>query len=253
MTGTSTAHQIPLGDYTLTYTLTRKSVKRINLRIGPDGRVQVSAPHRLPHARIEAFIQQRGDAILRAIRRAELREALAPTPLCLEDGAEILHFGLPLTLRIAQGKSAFIRGEDTLTLTQPNPDDAVALRRLFSRWQESEIRPVAEAMAERHSPDFLSPGKNAPALRFRSMVSRWGSCRPVEGVITLNTCLAGAPLPCTEYVLLHELTHLHHPDHSPRFYAELSVRLPDWKARKQELDNLGRRLIPHKTQDISPS
>lgn len=252
MTGTPATYQIALGDHTLTYTLTRKSVKRINLRIGPDGRVQVSVPHRLPHARIEAFMQQRADAILRAILRAEIMSASAPSPLFLKEGAEVLHFGRPLTLHLTQGKNAFALGGDTLTLSLPNPDDAPALRRLFGRWQESELRPIVEAMAEQHFPAFVSPGRDTPAPRFRSMVSRWGSCRPADGVITLNTYLAGAPLPCVEYVLIHELTHLHHPDHSPRFYAELSACLPDWKARKAELDGLGCRLIPQKMKDISP-
>lgn len=253
MTGTPTSYQIALGDHLLTYTLTRKSVKRINLRIGPDGRVQVSAPHQLPHARLEAFMRQRADAILRAIRRAELRAASAPPPLCLAEGAEVLHFGRPLTLHLAQGKTAFTPTDDRLTLTLPHPDDDAAIRRLFARWQESELRPVAEAIAERHFPDFVMPGKDSPVLRFRSMVSRWGSCQPTDGVITLNICLAGAPPACVEYVLVHELTHLHHPDHAKHFYEALSAHLPDWKARKQELDSLGRRLIPQKTTDTSPS
>lgn len=252
MTGTPTTHQITLGDHTLTYTLTRKSVKRINLRIGPDGRVQVSAPHRLPHVRIESFMLQRCDAILRAIHRAELRAASDPPPLCLTEGAEILHFGRPLTLHLERGKNAFIRTEGTITLTIPAPGDASSVRRLFGRWQESELRPIMETMAERHFPAFVPFEKDAPALRFRGMVSCWGSCRPADGVITLNTYLAGAPLPCVEYVLIHELTHLHHPDHSPRFYAELSAYLPDWQARKAELDSLSLRLIPQRTPNMSP-
>lgn len=241
-----------LGDFHLTYTLTRKSVKRINLRIDPEGEVRISAPHSLPIANIEAFIREKSDAILRAIRRAESRAASAPVPLRLGEGAEILHFGSPLILHLARGRTAFTHTEDTLTLTLPDPEETSALRRLFSRWQESELQPVVEAMAKRHCPAFASISEVPTTFRFRSMVSRWGSCRPADGIITLNTCLAGAPLPCVEYVLLHELTHLHHPDHSSRFYAELSDHLPDWRERKAELDRLSRRLIPQKATKSYP-
>lgn len=248
MTGPSTTHQVSLGDFLLTYTLTRKSVKRINLRICADGLVQISAPHRLPKECIDAFISEKSDAILRAIRRAELSAASTPAPLYLEEGAEVLHFGRPLMLHFKQGRSSFAMREDTLTLNLPNLDDASAIRRLFGQWQACELHRAVEPITERHFPAFVTFGKDSPTLRFRSMTSRWGSCRPSDGVITLNTCLAGAPLSCVEYVLIHELTHLHHPDHSPRFYAALSAYLPDWQARKAELDRLGRRLIPQKQE-----
>lgn len=245
MTGASTVHQIMLDGTRLRYTFTRKSVKRINLRVDSAGEVWVSAPHSLPFAHVEAFMREKSDAILRSIRRVESRMASAPAPLRLEEGEKVLYFGSQLILHLARGKASFTRTADTVTLTLPNPEDPAAIRRLFGRWQACELRPVVETMANRF------PIAESLTFRFRAMTSRWGSCRPAGRIITLNTGLAGAPLPCVEYVLLHELTHLHHPDHSSRFYDKLSVRLPDWKERKAELDRLARQLIPQKTKNNS--
>ena len=72
-------------------------------------------------------------------------------------------------------------------------------------------------------------------IRYREMKSRWGSCNHRNGQITLNKLLARTPKPCVTYVLVHELTHLHHPDHSPAFYQELARWVPDWKTWKKYL------------------
>ena len=73
-----------------------------------------------------------------------------------------------------------------------------------------------------------------PELKFRAMRSRWGSCA-AHGGITLNTCLLRASLPVIDYVIVHELAHLTHFDHSAKFHALVAEVLPDWKARKKLL------------------
>jgi len=69
------------------------------------------------------------------------------------------------------------------------------------------------------------------------MKSRWGTCRS-SGKITLNLRLIELPEPCIEYIVMHELCHLMHPNHSKAFYSFLSVCMPDWKNRKNLLDNI---------------
>ena len=56
--------------------------------------------------------------------------------------------------------------------------------------------------------------------------SNWGSCSS-KGNINLNLNLMRVPVPLQDYILLHELTHLRHPDHSPAFHAELERLLAD--------------------------
>lgn len=55
-------------------------------------------------------------------------------------------------------------------------------------------------------------------------------------IITLNKQLLEAPRDCIEYVVVHELCHLVHPNHSKQFYAFLTMFMPDWKERKTELE-----------------
>ena len=70
------------------------------------------------------------------------------------------------------------------------------------------------------------------------MISRWGSCQPKRKILTFNIALLEAPLSCIEYVATHEFVHFLQPDHSRKFYQYLSMFMPDWKERKNELEQL---------------
>ena len=83
-----------------------------------------------------------------------------------------------------------------------------------------------------------------PVIKWRYMKTRWGSCNIKSGEIHLNSQLSHMPLKCIEYVLVHELCHLHHPDHSPAFHAEMTRLMPDWKERKEELNSFDMRPLP---------
>lgn len=70
----------------------------------------------------------------------------------------------------------------------------------------------------------------------RNMKTRWGSCSIQSKKIRMNLQLAAKPEECVEYVLVHELCHLLEPSHNQRFHALMSQFLPDWKERKQKLN-----------------
>ena len=67
------------------------------------------------------------------------------------------------------------------------------------------------------------------------MKTRWGSCNTSARSIRLNTELAGRPVDCLEYVIVHEMTHLLEPTHNRRFVSLMDRFMPDWKSRKEAL------------------
>lgn len=83
---------------------------------------------------------------------------------------------------------------------------------------------------------FIPYGVEYPKLKLRNMTSRWESCLPNKGIITLNKRLIKAPKNCIEYVAYHEFCHFVHPNHSKQFYSLLQVMLPDWRESKQLLE-----------------
>ena len=68
------------------------------------------------------------------------------------------------------------------------------------------------------------------------MKTRWGSCKVSDKVVTLNLQLIKSDIACIEQVVLHELLHFAQPNHGEEFYALLEKYMPDWKERKQYLE-----------------
>lgn len=124
------------------------------------------------------------------------------------------------------------------------------IRKVLERYQNQSSQPqkqyfdreeicgVITAACEKVYPHFAKRGISYPKIKFRNMVSRWGSCHPVKGVLTFNTALMYAPIECIEYVAAHEFTHFLQPNHSRQFYEELEKVCPDWKVRRQALKEI---------------
>ena len=87
-------------------------------------------------------------------------------------------------------------------------------------------------------PAFIPYGIARPKLRVRTMKSCWGSCLVNKGIITLNRKLLMQPRECIEYVVVHELCHFIHPNHSKEFYKFMEQFMPDWKERKGRLNGV---------------
>jgi len=110
---------------------------------------------------------------------------------------------------------------------------------LPKRWyKDDEIKNVILELCQKYYPYFEGKGIKYPTIRFRKMVSRWGSCHPTKEVLTFNTNLVYVPLECIEYVVLHEFTHFLQANHSSKFYNELEKTCPDWKNRRKKLKNI---------------
>ena len=87
-------------------------------------------------------------------------------------------------------------------------------------------------------PPFIPYGIARPKLRIRTMKSCWGSCLVNKGIITLNRKLLMKHRECIEYVVVHELCHFIHPNHSKEFYKFMEQFMPDWKERKGRLNGV---------------
>lgn len=111
----------------------------------------------------------------------------------------------------------------------------IALKQYFT---EEEIREVILKLCEDAYPYFEKRGVKYPKIKFRKMVSLWGSCNSAKGILNFNLNLMYAPPECVKYVVLHEFTHFLEANHSESFYKELAVVCPDWKALKEKMKKI---------------
>lgn len=81
-------------------------------------------------------------------------------------------------------------------------------------------------------------GVSVERLFVQQMKTKWGSCNPRAGTIRLNTELAKKPKECLEYIVVHEMAHLLEPTHNVRFIAIMDRLMPNWRLRRDQLNQL---------------
>lgn len=231
-----TEKSILLGSRLVTYTMTRKRIKNLNLRVRADGTVAVSAPLRVSDREVEAFVQNHSDFLLSALERFEKRLQNTPTPHIFADGERLCVFGETLDIRVLAGKRICGACDGkTLFLTVKDPVDETQRRRAAEQWATAFLAETVTKICTRAERDFEPYKIPRPTVKFRRMKSRWGSCNPRQATLTFNYALIGAPIEAVEYVVYHEFAHLIYPNHSPAFYKQVAFFLPDWKERRTML------------------
>lgn len=105
-------------------------------------------------------------------------------------------------------------------------------------FSEDEICNVIIFCCKKIYPYFDKHCVRYPIIKFKKMVSQWGNCYNKRNILTFNINLMYAPFDCIEYVVAHEFTHFIQPNHSSKFYEELSKIMPDWKERRKKLKEI---------------
>ena len=222
------AHRIAIGGQSLEYVLERRRGRRgVGLRIDGDG-LRVSAPVSMPLARVEFFVRESEQWVLRKIGEWSTRRV---APLQWADGARLPWLGGHLTLRLAPGARArAVREGAELRVTAP-AGDAEAARRAVVRWYKSVAHDVlstrVEALAQ-------AAGLVPPKVFISPARSRWGSCN-TRREVRLAWRLVKAPPHLVDYVICHELAHLRHMNHSRAFWGEVERQCPGYRRLRAEL------------------
>ncbi len=231
---------ITVGGEQITYNLSLKRIKSYNMRVHADGEIHVSAPASVTLASIDKFVAERVDFIHSARERVASRAESSPNLADVSEGSIHSVFGVPMPLRIIRGARASARIESGEIVVAVGREDSTQKRQrlLYRMLGELLYKTVCE-MTERIYPLFKQNGVAYPEIVIRDMRSRWGSCNSTKGRIAYSVELIGARRELVEYVVMHEMCHLLHANHSADFYRELEARMPDWKQRKKELNGKG--------------
>ena len=248
--------KVKVGDAIIEYRIqfSRQRKKTIQIAVRNDG-VVVSAPNRTPLQELRDLVIRRADWILRHQAELEQRQTETPETPALAAGALLPYLGQNLELAIqphpagaaAAAKPSLTRQGNQLLFQFPGglPGDganAAALDLLpdtlidwYRARAEEQIRPAVARWW-----DALGRG-DAPKVRIRTQRRRWGSCAH-DGTMRFSWRLAMVDPSLTEYVVVHELAHLTHMNHSPRFWQLVTQHLPDAQERRRRLRAVEREL-----------
>lgn len=227
----------------LNYSIVKSSRKTISIIVHPDGKVVVRAPKKATDRQVKEVLYRRLEWILKHRKKFEEQQLLNPKRMFVS-GERHLFLGVQYVLRInnltqnRKVSDTVYKEGDFIDIWCNDTSDAEKLMQLWYLSAAKElfpgiITPIVNRFREIYN---VSPNK----ITIKKMKSRWGSCSS-KGSISLNSKLIQAPVSCIEYVIVHELCHLMHFNHSKNFYSLLAEVIPDWKERKKLL----RTILPY--------
>jgi predicted metal-dependent hydrolase len=218
------------------YELIRSRRRTVGITVYPDGRVIVRAPQRAKTADVEAIVRKKGSWIVKKQLMFE-QAPPPPPPLRYISGEKHLYLGRAYPLALFWDSKAHVQlTDDQFYLFTPDTASPDRKEKLMREWYRRRAKKVfAERLAACH-PTAVPLGIPYPELKIRLMKRRWGSCATNKGSILLNLRLIQTPVPCIDFVILHELAHFKARYHNATFYALMDQLLPDWRARRAALN-----------------
>ncbi len=221
---------LPDGEAVSLHRVRDRRARRLRLTVSERG-VRLSVPWRVSERVANAFVQDHVAWI--AAQWARLRDTRALVVWEFGAVAALPLAGADWPVVWAEARSARIeRLEDAvLRFHAPRGASAVSLRRALLDFYTAQAR----AAIHRWLPAYLAGLPRPPReFRVRALSSLWGSLAP-DGTVSLDLALALGPPSAFEYVLVHELCHLIHANHSAAFWREVEKRCPEWKTARSVL------------------
>lgn len=217
------------------YTVIRKkSRKRVAICVLPGGEVEVRAPLRASEKKIREFVLAHAGWI-----RKQLSVMAARGPVVVfsgESGEKLWYLGKEIEVLVEVGKRReVVLDEGVLRVRFRGEWDAELVKKAVIKWYRELAREIIEDRVLIWSERI--PRKPV-SVKLKTMRSRWGSCSSL-GNLNFNWVLIMAPLEVLDYVVVHELCHLVHMNHSKSFWKLVGNFCPDFRVHVMWLREFG--------------
>lgn len=203
--------------------------RRLSLRVYPDARVEVVVPPRARPRDVEQFVAAHREWIdskrAIALRNRPAPQVFPPEAIDLRVTGEVLR------LHIAGGSGSLRLSESGQILRATGAPSRPGLRSALRKWL---LRAARDRLTPRVAALSKAMGVNYSQVSIRRQRSRWGSCS-ARGTISLNCCLLFQRPEVVDYLIVHELTHVKHMNHSARFWQAVERHCAGWRALDREL------------------
>jgi predicted metal-dependent hydrolase len=226
MTLTASSGPTEAGEDQLRFFIVRSSRRRtMQLRVGVRG-VEVRAPSWVPESEIGAFVLQKKDWIERAVKEAGHRTSQGVQ--VFSQGGMLYVLGAPRQLEVISADA----GKPWLEETEQGwrvKGDSAAIRRLVVKWYQLGVRRIFMAMVSQWAQRMAM---HPPKVVVKDQQRLWGSYSARTKTVNLNWRMMAFPPEIIEYIVIHELCHAKHLNHSRAFWNEVSKYCPDWRVRR---------------------
>lgn len=218
--------------------LTRKDIKNLHISVmPPDGQVRVSAPDAMTDTAIRMAVIHRIPWIRR--QQAAFAKQERQSTREMVNGETHYLWGRRYRLEVIElddlkSQTVKLKSGKLILTVNKGLSDEVKIK-LLSEYYRGRLKARAPGLIDKWS---KKTGVTISDWQIQKMKTKWGSCNIEEGNIRLNLDLAKKPLPCLEYIILHELLHFKERQHNDRFKALLDTYMPDWRSRRDLLNQM---------------
>lgn len=229
---------IDYGKEQIKYTLEFKDVKNINLRIKNGGDVIVSASPKVSLEVVERFVKSKRRWIVKHRSTTRELESNHSIERKYVSGENFIYLGQNYRIKVVESEKEGIEINGQYIFVYVKNKNAEHKRRwLVEGWMRTRVKAELSNAFSNAIEKYAMLVDIPCCMNLRKMKTCWGTCNAEMRKITLNTSLIYAPSYCIEYVILHELCHFRFQNHSKSFYELIENLMPDWKVRKDILDN----------------
>ena len=211
-----------------------KDIKNLHIGVYPPmGRVRVAAPDCLDDDQVRLAVVSRLPWIKR--QRDQLQAAQRQTIREMVTGESLYVWGSRYRLKVIErpGRAHIEIDGDRLLLYAPAEMTTEHRREVLDRWYRDQLRQAIPNLIDKWERKMRV---TVPKWSIRRMKTKWGSCNRETGHIWFNVELAKKHPECLEYLAVHEMVHLLERSHGPRFSKLMDTHLPDWRARRDRLN-----------------
>ncbi|MHC1727070.1 MAG: M48 family metallopeptidase [Syntrophobacteraceae bacterium] len=218
----------------------RQSARRktVSITVYPDNRVIVSVPKNFSQKKVYQIIEEKSDWVRKKIQANCLKAQIIPKRQ-FRSGEKLMFLGGEYTLRLECGgpELVAIKDENICVHLRSAPDstEPSTVRRHLIKWYVSR---ALEKIEQRVAHYRSLVGAGPRTVTIKAMKSRWGSCS-TRGSISLAWNIIMAPEPVLDYLIVHELCHLVHHNHSADYWNLVASVLPDHCDRRKWLRQNG--------------
>lgn len=226
--------EIKFGSRTINFTIQHLDRKTLGIKVHPRGQVEVQSPLDAEYTEVMERVRGKAPWILKQLDFFNTYRPATPSRKFV-NGETHLYLGRQYRLKIVPDSENVIKAYRGQLWMHAVNRETESLRSQLDKWYKQRASIVFTDLLEEAMPKFRRYKIEIPALSIRFMKKRWGSCTP-SGKIILNTELIKAPKGSIEYVIVHELSHLVHYNHTKAFQQLQARILPDWKKWKDRLE-----------------
>jgi predicted metal-dependent hydrolase len=225
---------IQFGSRRIDFRLEYSSRKSLGITVTPEMKVLVKAPAKTSIENVKEKLRKKAPWIIKQQSFFLSFQPKTPTRKFIS-GETHLYLGRQYRLRLISGKpeSVKLKGKFIEVTTSEKARTKQIVNEWYLQNAKAKFNSVAQPLLKKFKKHKVEP----TSIVLRDMPTRWGSCTP-KGKIILNPELIKAPKGCIEYVIIHELCHLIHHDHTQKFLDLQTKEMKDWEKWKMKLEKL---------------